>query len=281
MRYGPKVMGRKSARPPSQPKHDWERSSTLRTSQVERAFPAPVFREGQAMSRRLLVRIAILGVALLGGVLLSASSLIIWDGIWDEDEYRFTFTDRDGRPVEGVRLRVENEAGVSFFHFPVADYLQDQIPTTGEDGVLVFHHVPRHFVSGQAWWLLGVIPMGEHTGPIFVCRFLLGDREVHRVRYRDLVNKGQKTVKRLWRWPTWPELQRQLFRGVDSDEVEASRLRIFDLDGNGRLDREERYAAVAGYRARERALEIMAGHRPEIEEVEFRLVERTVVLDLP
>jgi hypothetical protein len=47
--------------------------------------------------------------------------MIVWDDIWGQEEYRITFTDRAGRPVQGVELRVENEAGSTFYHFPVTD----------------------------------------------------------------------------------------------------------------------------------------------------------------
>jgi hypothetical protein len=64
------------------------------------------------------------------------------------------------------------------------------------------------------------------------------------------------------------------------DLMETNQLRNFDLNGNGKLDRDERYAARAASRALDQAFRIRCGS-PEWEEVEFRLIERTVTLDLP
>jgi hypothetical protein len=211
----------------------------------------------------------------------SRVSVLIWDGSWAQEEYRITFEDRDGKPVEGVQLRVENESGDNFFHFPVTDYLPKHAPMSDSNGVLVFHHAPLSGVSGRAWRRFGLIPMGEQSGPVYICRFLHDGEEVHRLRYTDLVNTGKSIVKHRWKWLTWPELQEQVFQGVEWNETEDNRLRLFDVNGNGILDRDERYAAAAAYVAQERASEIMAGSKPEWEELEFGLVERTVTLDLP
>jgi hypothetical protein len=224
--------------------------------------------------------VAVAGSVLLLGVLCPTMT-VIWDGGWDQEEYRFTFKDRRGRPVEGVRLRVENAAGTNFYHFPVADYMPGQVPASGPDGVLVFHHAPDNMVSGRDSLLLGVVPVRKVPGPAYVCRFLLGGVEVHRVRYNDLVNTSRVMVRRRWRWLTWPELQEKVFQGVKWDATLPNRERLFDLDGDGELDREERWAAGAAYEAQDRALEIMAGRKPAEEELEFGLVEREVVLDLP
>jgi hypothetical protein len=232
--------------------------------------------------RKVLTRIAILlGVVAVLGFLLPPNSAIIWDGIWEQEEYRITFTDRDGKPVKGVELRVENESGINFYHFPIADYLPKQVPTSGADGVLVFHHVPSNSVSGRDWWLFGVIPMSGSSPPVYVCRFLLHEREVHRIRYNHLLHTGKKLVKRRWKWLTWPELEEAVFQSVEWDGTADSRLRLFDFNGNGKLDRDEQYAAAAAERAQERSFEIMDGNKPEWEELELMLVERTVVLDLP
>jgi hypothetical protein len=218
-------------------------------------------------------------VALLG--LISLSSARVWDGIWQQEEYSVTFRDREGKPVPDVRLSVENESGDTFYHFPVADYLPGHVPASDADGVLVFHHVPASWVGGRDWWLAGLIHMGEHEGPAYVCRFLHHGREVHRIRYGDLVNRGVGVVRRRWKWLTWAELQDQVFGGLEWDYTDADRVRVFDRNDNGRLEREERYAAGAARRAQETAIDLMTGRRPEWEEYEFRLVERAVVVVLP
>jgi hypothetical protein len=218
-------------------------------------------------------------LAMLG--LVASAEKTAWVGIFQQEEYRFTFRDRHGRPFEGVQLRVENPAGTNFYHFPVTDYLPGQVPTSDANGVLVFHHAPATWVSGTGWWLFGVVPTGEHAAPAYVCRFLHGGREVHRVRYNDLVNTGGQTVKRRWKWLTWVELQEGVFGGLGWDDPRATWGRLFDLNGNGRIDRDEAYAAEAADEARSRAWEVKARIKPEWEELEFLLVEREVVLDLP
>jgi hypothetical protein len=176
---------------------------------------------------------------------------------------------------------VDNESGCKCYHFPVADYLPDHVPASDVSGVLVFHHVPWTMVGGTEYELFGTILLGEHGGPAYVCRFLLAGREVGRLPYGDLVNRGAKTVRRRWKWLTWPELQGSIFHGLEWDQTEPSRLRLFDLNGNGKIDRDEGYVARAAYDAQERAAEIMAGRKPEWEELEFALEERTVIVDLP
>jgi hypothetical protein len=206
---------------------------------------------------------------------------IRWDGSWGLEEYRFTFRDTAGKSVEGVRLRVENESGTNFYHFPVADYLPGHVPTSDAGGLLVFHHAPYSMVGGTCWQPFGAVCVGECSGPAYVCHFLLDGREVHRVRYNDLVNTAGQTVRSRWQWLTWPELQGAVFGGLEWDQTSAARLRLFDLNGNGKINREEAYAASAAERAKERAGEIMAGRKPQCEELEFGLVERTVVVDVP
>jgi hypothetical protein len=228
---------------------------------------------------RTCLALSIAATALTGLAL--STPAIRWDGSWGQEEYRFTFRDRAGKPVEGVRLRVENEAGTNFYHFPVADYLPGQVPTSDAGGLLVFHHVPYSMHGGTCWQLFGTVCVGECSGPVYVCRFLINGREVHRVRYNDLVDTATKPVRRRWKWLTWPELQEAVFGGLEWDQTAAARLALFDFNGDGKIDREEAYAAGAAERAKERAGDMMAGRVPESEDLEFGLVERTVVVEVP
>src|SRR5262249_31729396 len=182
--------------------------------------------------------VALAGVILLG--LLFPVQTVIWDGGWSQEEYRFTFLDRKGKPVEGVELRVEDQAGNNFYHFPVAGYLPGRVPASGADGALMFHHAPSNMVSGRDYLFFGVVPIAKVPGPAYVCHFVLRGEEVHRVRYNDLVNTSKVKVKGRWKWPTWKELQKDIFQGLKWDEAISSRERLFDLDGDGNLSREER-----------------------------------------
>src|SRR4051794_40604074 len=55
------------------------------------------------------------------GLLASLCGMRFWVAGFAQEEYRMTFKDRAGRPVRGVQLRVENESGSNFYHFPVTD----------------------------------------------------------------------------------------------------------------------------------------------------------------
>jgi hypothetical protein len=206
----------------------------------------------------------------------------VWDGDWPPQEYSFTFRDGEGRPVEGVQLRVENEAGTTFYHFPVADYLPGRVPTSDARGVLVFHHAPKSGVSGTAYLVFGVVYVETDPGPVYVYRFLIDDHEVHRVRNIDLSYLGERKVKRQWRWLTSAEVRDQVLGGKEPDWTRiAWDPAVFDLNGDGRVDRTETYAARAASWASDRAWEISVGEKPASEELEFGLVERTVIINRP
>jgi hypothetical protein len=206
-------------------------------------------------------------VAVVG---LFTSYRIAWDGGWPPEEYSFTFRDRDGHPVPGVELRVESEAGADFYFFPVADYLPDHIPTSDARGVLVFHHAPSSDLSGGTLFLFGVIPVETASPPHYVCRFLLGGGEVHRVRYSELTNVSEVRVKRRWRWLTPEEVLDQVYRGDERWGRPPEH-----------MSREERYFARSASEALTRAEDIKYFGKPASEELEFVLVERTVTVDRP
>jgi hypothetical protein len=231
------------------------------------------------LSRRAWAAACLLLLLVLWLVSSAVARVTAWGAVWEQEEYRFTFRDRHGRPVEGVQLRVENHSGTNFYHFPVTDYLPGQVPTSDAGGVCVFHNVSDCWYWGLAWWLFGAVPMGDHHAPAFVCRFFHQGRAVHRVSYNDLVNTGEGTVRRRWKWLTRTELREKVFGGVAWEEMDPPR--VFDLNRDGRIDREEASAKWAAYFATERAWQILDGRKPEWEELEFRLVKRTVVLDLP
>lgn len=227
----------------------------------------------------LLVVLAILG-------LLSRASMILWDGGFALAEYQITFRDADGRPVEGVQLRVEDQRGYAFYHYPVTDFLPDRTPISGPDGLMVFHHADGGCeFGGKCWLLFGLIPVGEHSSPVYVCRFFSQGHEVYRVRYSELNSWRYETsekvekVKRRWKRPQWPASELLCLQDESKETYHARVLQIFDLDGDGRLNCEEAVAYTAGtnWRNEGAAIARLRGEDPE-EEVEFPLVRRTVTI---
>jgi hypothetical protein len=231
-----------------------------------------------------VVGVVSLVLALVG--LASRAGMMLWDGGYLRAEYRVTFQDPEGRPVEGIELRVEDRQGHTFYHYPVTDYLPGHIPTSDSNGLMVFHHAGGGIeFSGKCWFLFGFIPVEEHPGPVYVCQFLHRGREVYRVRYGELDSWRRGTwdevekVKRRWKRPDWPASQ--LLRTEDeSDRAYHARvLNLFDLDGDGKLNPEEgaAYWAAADWRDTEATIARLKGEDPE-EEMEFPLVRRTVTI---
>jgi hypothetical protein len=112
-------------------------------------------------------------VCILGS--LEPKQRIVWDGGYGQGEIEVTFRNPDGVPVPGVRLRVEDEVGRVFFLYPVSDYLPDHVPTSDADGRMVFHHVASGVEFSGVVELVASREVVVARGPVFICRFLLGD----------------------------------------------------------------------------------------------------------
>jgi hypothetical protein len=202
---------------------------------------------------------------------------ITWDGGFPSMEYRLTFTDGTGRPVPGVELRVLTQAGGLCHLYPIDEFLPDQAPTSDAEGRMVFHHTGESVeFGGREFSNLFGKRFGETDNPQYVCVFAVAGGEVHRVRYDDLRSLGGRdllpTVTRAWQRPDWP--MREYV--AHHDEWSARRLRLFDGNGDGRLDREERTAAAYFEWVLERA-EFDHGKR----DIEFLVVARTITVSVP
>ena len=90
--------------------------------------------------------------------------------------------------------------------------------------------------SDDARWLAAAAALAERGRPLSHPNPSVG---------AILVNKGRVKVKRRWKWLTWPELREKVFQGLEWDQAESSRGRLFDLDGDGKWSREEQWAAGA------------------------------------
>ncbi len=233
-------------------------------------------------SLRLLTGL-LLAILLVG--LISCMGYAVGDGGYNPNEFQVTFIDQSGKPVEGVELRVEDREGHPYFHYPVTDYLPDQIPTSDRDGVIVFHHVARGLEFSIVWFdLFFLIPIDEKSAPYYVCRFLHDGKEVHRVPYHELDDlhvswDEAPKVKRIWRWSSWPASQLEQPEKTNGGSS-RERWRTFDVNGNGKMDVEEGPAFTAAMSFHDEAIEAKLSREKPEREIEFRVVRRTFRIQL-
>jgi hypothetical protein len=208
---------------------------------------------------------------------------ITWDGGYGRGEIELTFVDSEGRPVPGVRLRVEDGEGHEFFLYPVSDYLPDHIPTSDADGRMVLHHAFGEGFSGHTCQVLFHYVVVKR-GPKYICRFLRDDKEVARAPFGELDQWGQRwadvpKVKRRWKWPAWP--LSELYKGQETDygDFQTRVWKYYDFDGTGRLSPDAVPAfGTASDVAQELVNARVAGNEPAEWEIEFALVRRTIVV---
>jgi hypothetical protein len=216
-----------------------------------------------------------------------------WGGSYGylQIEHELTFLDPDGKPFDGVELRVEDQSGNEFFCFPVTDYLPGQAPKSDKDGVIRFHHVGTGVEwDNYGWLLFWCIRVQTTRSPVYVCRFLRGGKEVHRVRYGDLPDwdwpgriwEEVPKVKRRWNWSAMiPDEIR--YKVDDTLRSHYSQLRRFFHDDDD--DRPNREGAVACRNAMWLLLFKVEGTRADkqeaVEEIEFPVIRRTITVTLP
>lgn len=225
------------------------------------------------LTKKWRVRLVVIG--LLAVVALAPVQTILWDGGFEDAEYRLRFVDGAGRPVPGVTLRVLTQAGGVCHLYPVNEFVPDNTPTSDADGRMVFHHRAHYleFGGGDRLSLIGV-RLTATGAPQYELVFALGGRDVHRVRYDDLrpwKREDHWTASRRWQHSAWAA---QEYLAHRDEEAATRRLRLFDGDCNGVLDREERTAARYFEWATGEGLE----PRQEQCEVTFLVVERTVTI---
>ena len=86
---------------------------------------------------------------ILAGILLAAClalpmlliERITWDASFRQAEFEIHIQTKDGRPVDGCKLRVEDEGGDRAYYYPVTDYTPLQEVCSDSRGVMKFHHV--------------------------------------------------------------------------------------------------------------------------------------------
>ena len=225
---------------------------------------------------------ALLGVAMLL-MTLACSPCVVSDGSYPQAEFQLVLKDPAGKPLEGVELRVEDQEGRNYFHYPVNDYLPGKVPASDRDGVIVFHHVPEGVeYSSRTTYVFGVIPIVEQRPPTFICRFLREGQEVCRIPFRELcswlkTSEDYSKVTRRWIWPVWRESQLLLQPYGNGEDWDSRRLKLFDLNGNGKLDPEEAaaWSAAVSSRAEWVAKSQLRGEDVQ-EELEFGIIRNTI-----
>ena len=233
----------------------------------------------------------LLGVGVVG--LVAAAALapveeIRWDGGFESVECRLRFVDNQGNPVRGVTLTVRTRAGGVSHFYPVDEFVPDVPVTSDADGRMVFHHAGQGLEFGGTQYSNVVgMQFGDTDAPRYDGVFTLDGREVFRSRlnfYRDEWKEFHRgSVTREWRSPGWDFDRYGWGRDEDHD---ARRLRMYDANQDGELDREERTAAGNHTRRLEREYEWLAAveagrapaERPRAREVSFLVIERTVAV---
>jgi len=157
----------------------------------------------KAVSRRYCATLFLVTSGLLlalAGVSI-ISTIHTWDGSFEQTEFRLTFTDQTGKPLEGVELLVTDRDGNLFPGYPISDYLLDsRRPRSGMDGQLVCRHVRFGLeFGGYAYRLFWLIPMGE-APPVFKCHFIADGKHVASCDYREIATRGKHTGKILRSW---------------------------------------------------------------------------------
>jgi hypothetical protein len=210
-----------------------------------------------------------------------------WSGGYGQIEYQITFEDGNHQPIAGIELRVEDRQGHIFYHYPVTDYLPGHIPTSDSNGLMMFHHVSDCVeFDGTETFLFNVIPVEERAGPMYICYFLYRGQEVYRLTYRELNSwrkgtwkEGVEKVKLSWKRPEWPWSLFLCDEGESWHAHYARTMKLYDLDGDGKLNPEEgaAYCAAMSLPNENAVIARLKGEDPT-EEIEFPVVRRTITI---
>jgi hypothetical protein len=192
------------------------------------------------------------------------------------DTLNIRFVHEDGTPIPGVELRVENEQGTNFYHYPVTDYVEGRVPTSDTNGVLKFHHVAEGPEYGGRCWLLYGLCFGTCQGPTFVCRFLLEGQETPRAKCNDM-NTAAKgpPITRTWNQADWLPAVRhgETIMVVFSREYDQR-----DKDRNGMVDMGEAAALDSIARQVDTANSVERGNLPAETDLKFWTYQHTAVV---
>lgn len=232
--------------------------------------------EGQALiTRSRIKQLILVGIAvILVSALLAPCQIssIIWDGRFPSVEYRLSFIDEEGRPIEGVKLGVETQAGGKCFAYPVNEFLPDSVPTSDSNGLMIFHHAAAYleFSGRDTCNILGWTYSTEGP-PKYTCIFVVSNQEVYRNSFDGLYPRtpGRSelpTVRRTWQYSDWPGREFD----AASDDWAGRQDAVFDCNADGKLDHEELVARQYYYST--------LGLERTSKEIDFEVVERTITI---
>lgn len=171
----------------------------------------------------MLARVAVYGVLALA--ILGTFSIVWgpthWDGAYAHAEYQILFTDREGNPLDGITLTVQDDSGRLRFDFPVTNFRVLRSPRSDENGLLTFHHVGRGIEFGGTFWepfFLFRIELSPPL-PVFHCRFIRDGEDIHSIAYDEL---SAEVYKRRDGLPRVKRTREEL--GLEPHEVDSADL---------------------------------------------------------
>jgi hypothetical protein len=129
----------------------------------------------------------------------------VWDGNFPQIEFQVSFLDKQGRPIKGVTLAVTDYKGALAYGYPVTDYREDSVPTSNNDGLMIFHHVTLGTeFGGKCRWVFFAIPVGDCEAPKYTLHFFVQDKEVSGYEYNKYLGMNNSN------WSSIPKIKRQL-----------------------------------------------------------------------
>lgn len=187
------------------------------------------------MKRSRKIWVFVIGGIVVLGFVSYLTTEVHWDGGFLTAKFQMRFRNSLNEPVKGVMLLVEGKDGKPLYDFPVDDFTEGSVPTSNEEGELVFHHVSNGLeFGGKRAYIFWLIPVGACSGPEVNCRFLLNGSEVYRVPFAELyessLNNGEgversnslpmsKSRIRLSKWKWAKSGQGKALRDVDKDDM--------------------------------------------------------------
>lgn len=184
----------------------------------------------------LVIALAIIAVALV-----SLARKEVWDGGFQQIEYRVTFLDENSQPLKDVQLRVLDDQGNTTFGYPVTDFTDECIPASDENGTMIFHHVSLGMeFGGHCHYLFWMIPIGTCFPPKYTLHFLLSARPIASFAYTDLESPGHMAG-----WKNLPKITRKWEQKGSSSPSLPEHLRIEKRMQEGTLSSQLEYYVIS------------------------------------